>query len=85
MKRILSIGLGITRAAVTIILICIVMNFSVQADVPFSPGVNSGLPNIYIWEQRASTPLSSPDMDNYSQKGVLINRTLIQLLRDMKD
>ena len=47
--------------------------------------VDSGLPNIIIWENSRSTPAVNPDTDNFVQKGIVINRALIQLVRDMRD
>jgi hypothetical protein len=57
----------------------------VQASEPRVLGVDTGLPNIYIWEEGVSTPTAVPDLDHYVQKGVVLNRTLIQLLRDMQN
>jgi len=56
-----------------------------EPTITFSPVVDSGLPNIYIWEDNISTPTPLPDPENFVQKGVLINRALIQLVRDMQD
>jgi len=52
---------------------------------PRSMGVNSGLPSMYIWEEPLRTLTQVPDNENYVQKGILINRALIQILRDMKN
>ncbi len=60
-------------------------NIEVHPAVPLVRGVNSGLPYIYLWEERVPEPTSEPDYVNYVKKGVLINRTLIQLLRDMSN
>jgi len=57
----------------------------ISPGVPLAAGVNSGLPNIYIWEESLRTPTMVPDYQNFAQKGVVINRTLIQLLRDMNN
>ncbi len=57
----------------------------IQPGSPQSWGINTGLPNIQIWEERVAGQADEPDYDNYVKKGVLINRTLIQLLRDMND
>lgn len=47
--------------------------------------IDNDLPNIVIWENSMTTPTSIPDLENYVQKGVAINRALIQLVRDMRD
>jgi hypothetical protein len=60
-------------------------DLEVHPAVPISPGVNSGLPHIYLWEERVPASTSEPDYVNFVRKGVLINRTLIQLLRDMRN
>lgn len=60
-------------------------DLEVHSAVPKIKGVNSGLPSIYLWEERVPAPTSAPDLMNYVRKGVLINRTLIQLLRDMRN
>lgn len=57
----------------------------VQAAPPPQEVVSSGLPQLYIWDELPSTPTAEPDTENYIQKGVALNRTLIQLLRDMRD
>ncbi len=59
-------------------------DIEVHPAIPIVRGVNSGLPFVYLWEERIPTLISEPDYDNFVRKGVLINRTLIQLLRDMK-
>ncbi len=60
-------------------------NIEVRPAVPMVRGINSGLPYLYLWEERVLEPTSEPDYVNYVRKGVLINRTLIQLLRDMSN
>jgi len=60
-------------------------NFNIESTISYNSAVNSGLPNIVIWEDRRITPTAIPDPENYVQKGVVINRTLIQLVRDMRD
>jgi len=60
-------------------------NLSIKPGVPASPGVSTGLPNIFLWEDRSGTPTSEPNFKEYTSKGIMINRTLIQLLRDMKN
>jgi hypothetical protein len=60
-------------------------NIQVRAAAPVVRGINSGLPYLYLWEERVPEPTSEPDYVNYVRKGVLINRTLIQLLRDMSN
>ena len=60
-------------------------DIEVYPAVPKVSGVNSGLPYIYLWEERLPEPTSEPDYVNYVRKGILINRTLIQLLRDMSN
>ena len=60
-------------------------DMSFESDIPYNSAVNSGLPNIVIWEDSRSTPTALPDPENYVQKGVVLNRTLIQLVRDMRD
>ncbi|MFL7813472.1 MAG: ABC transporter permease subunit [Anaerolineales bacterium] len=59
----------------------------VEVEPGFPPrgGVNSGLPQLYIWEEASQTPTAVPDNQNFASKGVVLNRTLIQLLRDMKN
>ena len=47
-------------------------------------GLNSELPQLYIWEEALDIDTSVPDYEDYVQKGIALNRTLIQLLRDMK-
>jgi len=58
-------------------------NIQVRPAAPVVRGLNSGLPYLYLWEERVPEPTAEPDYVNYVRKGVLINRTLIQLLRDM--
>jgi len=60
-------------------------DMSFESDIPYTSAVNSGLPNIVIWEDSRSSSSALPDPENYVQKGVVINRTLIQLVRDMRD
>ncbi len=60
-------------------------NVEVEPGFPSRGGVNSGLPQLYIWEEAPQTPTAVPDNQNFAQKGVVLNRTLIQLLRDMKN
>jgi len=60
-------------------------NLNIETAIFYNSAVNSGLPNIVIWEDRRITPTTIPDTENYIQKGVVINRTLIQLVRDMRD
>ena len=60
-------------------------NLKIESAVSYSSPVNSGLPNILIWEDNRSRPTAISDPDNYVQKGIVINRTLIQLVRDMQD
>ena len=57
----------------------------VRPAQPTRAAVNSGLPQLYIWEEAVTTPTATPDDENYVQVGVALNRTLIQLLRDMKN
>lgn len=57
----------------------------VEPARPPQRGVNSGLPQLYIWEEPLQTPTAFPEGENYAQKGVALNRTLIQLLRDMRE
>jgi len=60
-------------------------DIDVYPAAPKVSGVNSGLPYVYLWEERLPEPTSEPDYVNYVRKGILINRTLIQLLRDMSN
>jgi len=60
-------------------------NLNIEAAISYNSAVNSGLPNIVTWEDRGITPTAIPAPENYVQKGVVINRTLIQLVRDMRD
>ncbi|MEJ2412985.1 MAG: hypothetical protein P8Y34_08320 [Anaerolineales bacterium] len=58
----------------------------VNPGFPPQQGVNSGLPQLYIWEQDASqTPTAVPAGQDFAQIGVVLNRTLVQLVRDMND
>ncbi len=58
----------------------------VNPGFPPQQGVNSGLPQLYIWEQDATqTPTAVPTDQDFAQIGVVLNRTLIQLVRDMND
>jgi ABC-type dipeptide/oligopeptide/nickel transport system permease subunit len=47
--------------------------------------VNSGLPSLYLWDYALPTPSFEFDVDGFSRTGVLVSRTLIQLLRDMRN
>ncbi|RLD05624.1 MAG: hypothetical protein DRI65_08400 [Chloroflexota bacterium] len=60
-------------------------NLKIESAISYNLPVNSSLPNILIWEDTRSTPTANPDPENYVQKGVVINRVLIQLVRDMRD
>jgi hypothetical protein len=60
-------------------------NLTVEPEAALIPGVNSGLPNLYIWEENRSLIKGESIRQNFAQKGILINRTLVQLLRDMKN
>jgi hypothetical protein len=60
-------------------------NLNIEAAISYNSAVNSGLPNIVILGDRRITPTAIPDPENYVQKGVVINRTLIQLVWDMRD
>ena len=60
-------------------------NLNIESAISYNSAVNTGLPNIVIWEDIRSTPTKIPDLENYVQKGVVINRALIQLVRDMRD
>jgi len=60
----------------------------VEVNPGFPPrlGVNSGLPQLYIWDQDASqSPTEVPMGQDFSQTGVVLNRTLIQLVREMNN
>ena len=58
---------------------------NIESAINTEEAINSGLPNIYIWEKTQSTQAIFPDIENYAQKGMVINRALIQLVRDMSD
>jgi len=58
------------------------LNF--EPSIPNRSIIDRGLPNILIWESSQSTPTATPDPENFVQKGVVINRALIQLVRDMR-
>jgi len=60
-------------------------NLKIEPAISHNSPVNSSLPNILIWEDSRSTPTAIPDPDNYVRKGVVINRALIQLVRDVRD
>ncbi len=60
-------------------------NLDVQADNPPRRGVNSGLPQLYIWEEPLKTQAAEPDNRYFLKKGVVLDRTLVQLVRDMSD
>jgi len=60
-------------------------NLNIEAAISYNSAVNSGLPNIVFWEDSRINPTAIPDPENYVHKGVVINRTLIQLVRDMRD
>ena len=60
-------------------------NLKIESAISYNSPVNSNLPNILIWEDTRSSPTANPDPENYVQKGIVINRTLIQLVRDMRD
>jgi len=60
-------------------------NLKIESAISYNLPVNSNLPNIFIWEDSRSTPTATPDSENFVQKGIVINRTLIQLVRDMQD
>jgi ABC-type dipeptide/oligopeptide/nickel transport system permease subunit len=59
-------------------------NLPVASEDPRTPGVNSGLPNLYIWEEKKIVE-EGQSLQNFTQKGVLINRTLVQLVRKMEN
>ncbi len=60
-------------------------NLNIESAISYDSAVNPGLPNIVIWEDNRSTSTEIPDPENFVQKGVVINRALIQLVRDMRD
>ncbi|MCD6425603.1 MAG: hypothetical protein J7L35_08845, partial [Anaerolineales bacterium] len=60
-------------------------NLKIESAISYNSPVNSSLPTILIWEDTRNTHTANPDPENYVQKGVVINRTLIQLVRDMRD
>jgi ABC-type dipeptide/oligopeptide/nickel transport system permease subunit len=60
-------------------------HLNIESATSYNSPVNSDLPSIYIWEDSQNTPTAIPDPENYVKKGVVINRTLIQLVRDMRE
>jgi ABC-type dipeptide/oligopeptide/nickel transport system permease subunit len=60
-------------------------NLNIDAVISLNEAVNSDLPSLFIWEDTRSTPTAVPDTENFSRKGIVINRALIQLVRDMRE
>jgi ABC-type dipeptide/oligopeptide/nickel transport system permease subunit len=60
-------------------------DLKIESAITYDLGIHYDMPNILIWEDTRTTPTVFPDPENYVQKGVVINRTLIQLVRDMRD